>query len=374
MVIMKEQFRSFYRPEGSKFSELWQNGLFVLDTNVLLDLYRYAPSTRDDFFKALRHLSSRLWIPHQVALEYQHRRLSVISEQIGVYDAVRKLVREERHSLIDPDNFIRALNSVCLAFIAQLDELRSKQLDVCDDDPIRTKLDKLFKGRVGKAPASQSELDALYKIAEDRFLKKRPPGYEDADKGQQEPASDNKKQQDDGIARTATKKGRAEHGTILFNGLVYQQKFADYLIWHQILNHVNATKVQWVAFITNEKKEDWQIINKSHGDAKKVLGPRPELIQEMCNAGVSVFHIYNSKRFLELSKEYLGAEVSKQSIEQVNDVSLVILAPGEELRKCEWEHCNKTFIVKTDGRTALRRFCSGLCRGRASEARMGRLA
>lgn len=48
------------------------------------------------------------------------------------------------------------------------------------------------------------------------------------------------------------------------------------------------------------------------------------------------------------------------------------LGPGEELRICEWERCQKTFVVKPGGRNTVRRFCSGTCRGRASEARTGK--
>jgi len=48
------------------------------------------------------------------------------------------------------------------------------------------------------------------------------------------------------------------------------------------------------------------------------------------------------------------------------------LGPDEELRICEWEKCGKEFVVKVSGRTAVRRFCSGTCRGRASEARTGK--
>ena len=48
------------------------------------------------------------------------------------------------------------------------------------------------------------------------------------------------------------------------------------------------------------------------------------------------------------------------------------LGSDEELRICEWEKCGKEFVVKVSGRTAVRRFCSGTCRGRASEARTGK--
>ncbi len=44
----------------------------------------------------------------------------------------------------------------------------------------------------------------------------------------------------------------------------------------------------------------------------------------------------------------------------------------EEIRKCEWDRCEKTFVAKVRGNSVVRRYCSATCRGRASEARTGK--
>lgn len=54
------------------------------------------------------------------------------------------------------------------------------------------------------------------------------------------------------------------------------------------------------------------------------------------------------------------------------DEAEAVAGEGEEIRICEWEKCGKKFVVKSGGRTVVRRFCSGTCRGRASEARNGK--
>ncbi len=46
-----------------------EQALFVFDTNVLLNLYRYQSGTRDELLNVLAQLSDRIWIPHHVALE-----------------------------------------------------------------------------------------------------------------------------------------------------------------------------------------------------------------------------------------------------------------------------------------------------------------
>ncbi len=45
--IMKGIFKGYHQPTEEEFSQLWRNALFVFDTNVLLNLYRYQSATRD---------------------------------------------------------------------------------------------------------------------------------------------------------------------------------------------------------------------------------------------------------------------------------------------------------------------------------------
>ncbi len=80
---MKEIFPEFYRPEDEEFQTLWSSCVFIFDTNVLLDLYRYSADSRSDFFDVLEHneIRGRLWLPHQVAYEFQKNRLNVIITQ-----------------------------------------------------------------------------------------------------------------------------------------------------------------------------------------------------------------------------------------------------------------------------------------------------
>ncbi|MDC5679235.1 PIN-like domain-containing protein, partial [Acinetobacter baumannii] len=63
---MKEQFKGFYNLEEKEFEELWNNGIFIFDTNVLLNLYRYQYDTRDALLKVMEKLTNRVWIPYHV--------------------------------------------------------------------------------------------------------------------------------------------------------------------------------------------------------------------------------------------------------------------------------------------------------------------
>jgi hypothetical protein len=42
---MKEKLSEFYKPTEAEFKEIWEQCVFVFDTNVLLNLYRYPKNT-----------------------------------------------------------------------------------------------------------------------------------------------------------------------------------------------------------------------------------------------------------------------------------------------------------------------------------------
>ena len=83
---MRNLFPSYYGLTDEQYSELWQECIISFDTNVLLNIYRYTPQTRERFFEILRRLGDRIWITHQAAQEYQDDRLTVISSvQLNAY-------------------------------------------------------------------------------------------------------------------------------------------------------------------------------------------------------------------------------------------------------------------------------------------------
>ncbi len=143
-------------PDDIDFNSIWDNGLFVFDSNVLLDLYRLPESASNDLIGVLRddQLRQRIWIGFQVIVEFLNNRHEAISDQKNKFNTVRSLLEEasnqydevfekladelgklklkQRHSLIDPDKFITPANiaggkSVIEAFLSELSVLESKQ-------------------------------------------------------------------------------------------------------------------------------------------------------------------------------------------------------------------------------------------------------
>jgi hypothetical protein len=331
---MRNSFPSFYRPAQEDLAELWASGLFVLDTNVLLNLYRYPMEARQVLLSVLRQLSPRLWVPHYVALEYQRNRLTVIAEQVRRFDEVRKVADDalraikggfdplqlkRRHSAIDPDSFVRSIDDAVRQFKAQLEQLEADQLDVYHDDTLRSEVDAILDGRVGTPPSSQDALDEVYAEGITRYQSRIPPGFEDAPKGDQ-PASD----------------------TFQWNGLRFRREYGDLLLWKQILDHAKANAVSRMCLVSDDEKEDWWWSVESRG--RKTIGPRPELVEEaFLTAGVRVFYMYNSERFLQFAKTYLGSQVDDTSIDQVREVahiqrlakSTLAALPGRDYSEAE---------------------------------------
>ena len=70
---MRRVFHEHYRLPKKELNTLWKDGLVVLDTNVLLNLYRYPDKGRAELLQVLRDFQQQLWLPHRVGLEFHQR-------------------------------------------------------------------------------------------------------------------------------------------------------------------------------------------------------------------------------------------------------------------------------------------------------------
>ncbi|MXZ00727.1 hypothetical protein F4Y93_08790, partial [Candidatus Poribacteria bacterium] len=78
---MKNIFKGYYKLDDKELQSLWGNALFIFDTNVLLNLYRYQATTSNELFTVMESLADRVWIPYHDGLEFQKRRLNLIEKQ-----------------------------------------------------------------------------------------------------------------------------------------------------------------------------------------------------------------------------------------------------------------------------------------------------
>jgi hypothetical protein len=307
---LKQNFPGYHLPSESELKKGWTDAILVLDTNILINLYRYPEKARDDLLKVLETLKAKLWIPFHVALEYQRNRLDVIAEQNKKYNEVKNTLEKytsdlkskienlqltKRHSSINADRLIEGIESQVKKFLLQLERLQEKQMSPTDHDNIRDNIGDLIEGNIGDPPKNQEELDQIFKDGEIRYSLKYPPGFKDTHKEDQNDA-------------------------FFYGGLRYRQLYGDLIIWKQILLKAKESALTSIIFLTDDEKQDWWWIIDSNG--KKKIGPRPELVDEIRReSGVLFFHMYNSEQFLRYAKKYLNADISDESITKIQDIA-----------------------------------------------------
>jgi hypothetical protein len=57
LIGLGDQFAAYYRPDDATFRSAYSTGVVVLDTNVLLDLYRLSPTARNSLMNVIRGAS-----------------------------------------------------------------------------------------------------------------------------------------------------------------------------------------------------------------------------------------------------------------------------------------------------------------------------
>jgi hypothetical protein len=280
---MRDQFPEFYTPTAEQFDNLWADALFVLDANVLLDIYRFSPGTTDQLFGVLEQLGDRIWVPYQAALEYQRNRHSVSAAALDAYDksaakldSVIKDLQDALYKNIDSESFLKGVRKSFDSAKRRLAEARARHAKLVPADKLNDRLAKLLDGKVGR-PYLAQDLAAKQKLAEARLKDQIPPGFKDSGK----PGVD---------------------------------KFGDVIVWFQLLDHAKAQKKP-IVLVSGDFKEDWWWRERG-----KTIGPRPELRREALDVAGVDFYMYNTERFLQSARDYLGSEVTDEAIAEARDV------------------------------------------------------
>ena len=288
---MRKTFPGYYRPTEDEFSELWENCLFVLDANVLLNSYRYSRETSEELIGILEEISDRLWVPHQAALEYHRNRLEVIEQQAAAYDKIQKLLndaqnklgnqlrssaRSGRHPFIEADHLLKRIKNVFTEIKEELKELKQEHPDLVYEDPIRDAITALLEGKIG-SPYPPERMSEIYKEGKTRYESKIPPGYSNANKG----------------------------GT---------RQYGDLVLWFQAIDKAKEAKKP-IILITDDMNDDWWLRHKG-----QIIGPQPELVGEIASKADVSSYMYSADPFMEHARKYLERQVKQKAIDEVRDV------------------------------------------------------
>src|SRR5260221_11043614 len=188
---MRQLFPGYYKPTDQEFERLWDNCIFAFDANILLNLYRYSSDTQTRLFEVFERLNDRIWLPHQVALEFHERRLGVIAEQFDIYNKANEFLDKfqkdlsnsvlPRHLFIDVKRIQGIFGNAIKKTKRMLAEAKSSHPDYFFQDDLLEKITTLFHGKIGK-PYSNVDLATRSKEAQERIKGEIPPGYKDRGK------------------------------------------------------------------------------------------------------------------------------------------------------------------------------------------------
>ena len=289
---MRDKFSEYYKLSDAELKEHWEKDTFSFDANVLLNLYRYTPKTRDAFFDLLEKIKDRIWISYQAAFEYQKNRLVVINAQIEAYKEIRKTLENKKgeieaqlnkfkkHPYLQTNELKTQIDSAFKSISKDLDNLEKKHPDYLTKDPIWERLTELLNSKIGD-DFSQENLEKIYKEGKKRYEERTPPGYED-------------------LAKKKNEGNRSLYG--------------DILVWKQVIEKAKLTN-ESIILITDDLKEDWWYKFKG-----KTISPRPELIKEFRQETKKRINIYQADKFLELANKNLNQTTAPEAIEEVREV------------------------------------------------------
>ncbi|MGW4250767.1 PIN domain-containing protein [Streptomyces californicus] len=316
---MFDGFEAYRTPADRDYRLALQHGLVVLDTNVLLDLYRMNGRVREDMLTVLKTISERLWVPHQVLVEFWRNRQS--EELITYHDKKAATAAEILKSSISRsrsalDEWARNVHigdntDIVSPMYEKLDRAEKLYQEIEErlerqaakdrvpgirnthTDPVITALEQLLDQRVG-SPYSPQRYAQEVQRAKERADQQIPPGYKDFESGKKED----------------------------------EEAAGDYLVWRQLMDAAQSHEKD-VLFVTRDLKEDWW----RKASAKAVRLPRIELVNELRDfTGLRLFMVEPSALMQQVSRIFqLEKQVDRNSVDALRHLEAVE-ADADELR------------------------------------------
>ncbi|QIQ03504.1 PIN-like domain-containing protein [Streptomyces liangshanensis] len=295
-----EAYRS---PVAADYAHVFRTGMVVLDTNVLLNLYRSNERTRLDTLAVLTKLRDRLWVPHQVLTEIwrnreqrsvRHHHSTKAKDAAAVMDKVPRTAEDAVERWMR-DVRLKKDEAVTQQIEAALEQLREAAAELRGliegqakldalvgtaetyTDPVLTELETLLSGRIG-GPLPQDEYDKAVQEAQTRAEDEIPPGYED------------------------------------FRTKSPEQAAGDYVLWLQLMQEAQRRGGD-VLLVTGDVKKDWWVPR----DADIPARPRPELVVELRKQAGGRLYMLTPGELLKWAEDLLeGLEVDEDSVSDLD--------------------------------------------------------
>ncbi len=277
---MRTEFFGDYRATPSELQRLWQEAVFVFDTNVLLDVFRYSDQTADEIVSVLAKAKDRTWIPYQVAIEYHRHLDAVIRAEAKAYADCIANVEKVIKQLTAPRShpFIKGTSTKALdEALKELTEKREEVEQLITHHPRKEQIADHLAGRLGPK-LSPEDLAAIYADGKVRYEREAPPGYKDRSKSTDE------------------------------------LRYGDLVVWKSLLGYAKTQNVD-VIFVTSDSKDDWfdTVLGRKSG-------PRKELVSEFYVETKKRFHAYQMLQFIEHARRFFDASITSDALQEIRDL------------------------------------------------------
>lgn len=330
---MNKNFKAYTPITERQIDAVWRNSatLFILDTNILLNLYSYRKNTQEDFFRILEKLKDRIWIPYHVMLEYHRNRLKVINDKENTINEIIKWCKDIRlefpNDLLEKkdeksipqifkdfsrkypdlkdewDKIKKDINNTFSenkeSYIERIKQVTDNGVGINNHDKVYDSLKNILKN-IGTA-YDEKFIKNIKEIGKERYSHKRPPGYKDVSKDQD------------------------EDNVYYHNGCAIPYKYGDLIIWEEIKRYVNngnnPLKIQNIVFVTDDNKDDW--VQKHYSGEKTISMARYELFDELLTEAkhISHFLIADAESFVKQSNKHFNLKLDDGSVRDIKNTA-----------------------------------------------------
>lgn len=278
-------------------NKIWREAVIIFDTSSLLNIYDLSDNSKEDFIqKIIVGLKHKIWLPYYVLYEYNKNRYKPINKTIELYKGIQEKcskMNEEFKQIVnntkDKDKHPIIENKILSEFEPELQrfkekfdkeiELKVKTIEkTFENDNLKKSIDSNIT--IGEK-FSFKEIQEIIDEGNIRYQHKIPPGYQDIDK-------------------------------------IGFQKFADLIIWKEILKYSSSQKKS-IIFVVDDNKEDWWVFDKKRNPLK----PREELVYEICESSNIDFLMYNLSSFTKTSERILNLDFLEKTLDEVELISLI---------------------------------------------------
>jgi predicted nucleic acid-binding protein len=296
---MESIFQQYFFGKDDDIKKLLKEGTIILDTNALLNLYRFEEENQKKFLEILSKFKGRLWLPYTVGDEFLRNRENVIYDKMNLKNEIESVLEKEIDKLKEitrnPSNIdskishLRYENTVKDKLNLAIENFREEMSQIIadsdffclgstkiDEDSVLEELSYIYDKCIG-TELDKDSLSSIYKEGKKRYENDIPPGYKD--KKKKEP-----------------------------------EKYGDLVVWKEIIKYAKDNAVD-VLFISDDQKEDWYRNNKG------IKSLRRELVKEFADETGKNFYAISSNRFVELSSAEFGIDESNELSESIDNIN-----------------------------------------------------